>query len=112
MGAGAAFIKLGSSSYLGSCRAASWQHGESDADCLLLWTCLRTHLTCIRHSVNSSFAAQVQYGNAADNTTVDMVIVTLTVRYPEPAMIPSEQAAIATIYNQCVHHLCLLCISA
>lgn len=65
-------------------------------------------LTCIRHGVNSSLCAQVQYGNASaapDNMTINMVIVTLTVRYPEPAMVPSEQAAIAAIYSQCVLHL-------
>lgn len=64
-------------------------------------------LTCIRHGVSSSLRAQVQYGNASaapDNMTINMVIVTLTVRYPEPAMVPSEQYAIAAIYSQCVLH--------
>ena len=53
--------------------------------------------------MSTFFAAHLQYGKAAaapDNTTI-MVTVTLTVRYPQPAMVPSEQAAIAAIYNEC-----------
>ena len=52
----------------------------------------------------SFFSAQVQYGKkrpAPGTTTIIMINVTLSVHYPEPAMTPSEQAAIAAIYNQC-----------
>ena len=51
-------------------------------------------------------AAQVRYGNTTDvpssNATYLGVRLTLTLRYPQPEMVPSEQAAIANIFTQCV----------
>ena len=51
-------------------------------------------------------ATQVRYGNTTNapssNATYLGVRLTLTLRYPQPEMVPSEQAAIANIYSQCV----------
>ncbi len=53
-----------------------------------------------------SLAVQVQYGNTSDalttNKTHASVRITLTMHYPQPEMAPSEQAAVANIYSQCV----------
>ena len=64
--------------------------------------------TSTGQAISPLFAAQLQYGKATaapvtttTTTTTITVTVTLTVRYPEPAMTPSEQAAVAAIYNQC-----------
>ena len=49
---------------------------------------------------------QVQYGNTTNvpssNATYLGVRLTLAVHYPQPDLVPSEQAAIRTIFTQCV----------
>ena len=59
-----------------------------------------------RRPMTTYLAVQVQFGNASDASTTNRtharVRVTLTMHYPQPEMAPSEQAAIANIYSQCV----------
>ena len=59
-----------------------------------------------RRLMTTYLAVQVQYGNTSDaltaNRTHASVRITLTIHYPQPEMAPSEQAAIANIYSQCV----------
>ena len=57
--------------------------------------------------LKTGVAVQVHYSNtirASDplNKTFLHVRLTLTVHYPQPQMVPSEQAAIANIFTQCV----------
>ena len=49
----------------------------------------------------------MQYGNATDvpssnASTYLGVRLTLTLHYPQPTMVPSEQTAMQNIFNQCV----------